>query len=149
MKKFDGYLFCSDWDGTLSYNGEVSRENVEAIKYFQENGGLFTISTGRHYLYMRDFYDLVKPNTALISLCGTLIYDEEQSRIIREGYVSEPKMPIVDKVVERADLIKSIVVYYDGCTDGEFLSITDFIEQREKIAHSKEYKIVFVTSTLS
>ena len=149
MKKFDGYLFCSDWDGTLSYNGEISRENIEAIKYFQENGGLFTISTGRHYLYMRDFYDLVKPNTALISLCGTLIYDEEQSRIIREGYVSEPKMPIVDKVMERADLIKSIVVYYDGCTDGEFLSITDFIEQREKIAHSKEYKIVFVTSTES
>ena len=32
MGKFDGILICSDWDGTLFYNGGISEENIKAIK---------------------------------------------------------------------------------------------------------------------
>lgn len=48
MAKFDGVLFYSDYDDTL-YNSAhtVSPENHAAIRYFQENGGRFSVATGR------------------------------------------------------------------------------------------------------
>ena len=46
MGKFDGVLFFSDYDDTL-YNSQlaVSPENRAAIRYFQENGGRFSVAT--------------------------------------------------------------------------------------------------------
>ena len=47
MSKFDGILLISDIDGTLTYNEKLSDENADAIRYFQKNGGFFSIATGR------------------------------------------------------------------------------------------------------
>ena len=48
MGKFDGILLCSDFDMTLAQNEIISPENAAAIRYFTENGGKFTIVSGRH-----------------------------------------------------------------------------------------------------
>ncbi len=85
-KKFDGYLICTDMDGTLlDSNRQVSRENAEAIKYFQENGGLFTVSTGRVYTFLDNFKDDFKVNTHVIQLNGTSIYDVFNKNVIFES----------------------------------------------------------------
>ena len=57
MGKFDGVLLASDYDNTLVYTerallsgGEpprLSEMNRAALTYFMENGGRFTVSTGR------------------------------------------------------------------------------------------------------
>ena len=48
MGKFDGALILSDIDGTyLGSNRCPGKGNVEAIRYFQSEGGLFTFATGR------------------------------------------------------------------------------------------------------
>ena len=47
MKIFSGYLICSDVDGTFSVNTVTVKNNIEAVKYFTQNGGRFTIATGR------------------------------------------------------------------------------------------------------
>ena len=48
MAKFDGVLLASDMDYTLlNSKGELSPESRKSISYFMENGGLFTIATGR------------------------------------------------------------------------------------------------------
>ena len=47
MGKFDGILIASDFDGTVAVDGIVSPENRRAIDYFMENGGMFTLATGR------------------------------------------------------------------------------------------------------
>lgn len=48
MKRFDHIIIASDLDGTfLNANGGVVPRNLEAIRYFTENGGHFTFSTGR------------------------------------------------------------------------------------------------------
>ena len=39
MGKFDGILIGTDLDGTLVSEGKVSRENADAIRYFQAEGG--------------------------------------------------------------------------------------------------------------
>ena len=57
MPKFDKVLLASDFDNTLVYTegalarGEdippMSARNREAVEYFIQNGGYFSISTGR------------------------------------------------------------------------------------------------------
>ena len=54
MAKFDGLVIFSDFDNTLTFNGDVANpkkaldinpNNYEAVKYFSENGGKFVMAT--------------------------------------------------------------------------------------------------------
>ena len=46
MGIFSGYIIVSDMDGTLlNSKGKLSDENINAIKYFVNNGGKFTLAT--------------------------------------------------------------------------------------------------------
>ncbi|MBQ1272136.1 MAG: HAD hydrolase family protein, partial [Clostridia bacterium] len=47
MGRFDGILICSDVDGTLAEGKNIPEKNLEALRYFQSEGGLFTLATGR------------------------------------------------------------------------------------------------------
>ena len=74
MGKFDGILLASDFDGTLVWqNHTPSEENIKAINYFIENGGLFTISTGRTYEFINKLN--LPVNAPLITVNGTCICD--------------------------------------------------------------------------
>lgn len=42
-------MLASDLDGTLLFKGKVSDENKQALKRFKNNGGIFSLSTGRAY----------------------------------------------------------------------------------------------------
>ncbi len=84
MGKFDGFLICSDVDSTLTYEaGKVSDENAKAIKYFQDEGGLFTLATGRAPSFMEHFSDKLKINAPIVSFNGTLLYDTKEDKIIK------------------------------------------------------------------
>ena len=76
MKKFDGILICTDLDGTLLKNdGTISRENIDAIEYFKENGGRFTFVTGRMPYYAAEMYKAVNPNAPIGCINGGGVYD--------------------------------------------------------------------------
>ena len=48
MKKYENIYIYTDVDGTISdWNYKVPEINLEALKYFTENGGHFGIATGR------------------------------------------------------------------------------------------------------
>ncbi len=50
MGKFDGVLIVSDVDGTfLGKGGRIVQRNIEKLRYFISEGGLFTFATGRIY----------------------------------------------------------------------------------------------------
>ncbi len=76
MGKFDGVLLCSDIDATLLLKGELPEENRKAIKYFQENGGRFTLCTGRLFDFLDKYSHLVIPNAPFVAMNGTLIVDK-------------------------------------------------------------------------
>ena len=82
MGIFDGYLFLSDMDGTLSDREHISQENAEAIRYFQSEGGLFTMATGRSPDYLHKFEDKVIPNCPVIAVNGTVIYDLAKEKLL-------------------------------------------------------------------
>ncbi|MBQ8141424.1 MAG: HAD-IIB family hydrolase [Clostridia bacterium] len=48
MKKFENIMIATDLDGTFLANGTVEVEkNIEKVRYFTDNGGIFTFATGR------------------------------------------------------------------------------------------------------
>lgn len=92
MGKFTGYLICTDCDGTLTYEpGKVSQENAEAIRYFQKEGGLFTLATGRFPDHAKLFEGQFKVNAPIVSLNGAVIYDEKRDRIIKTWHMNRKK----------------------------------------------------------
>lgn len=90
MDKFKGYLICTDCDGTLTDGeGKLSKENEEAIKYFQSEGGLFTLATGRFPEHLKLFENQFKINAPIVSLNGTLLYDTENEKVINTWGMSK------------------------------------------------------------
>ena len=76
MGKFDGFLICTDLDGTLLRNDKsVSEENRKAIAYFKQEGGLFTFITGRMPYYAAESYEVAQPNAPFGCINGGAIYD--------------------------------------------------------------------------
>ena len=83
MGKFDGFLICTDLDGTLlNSKREISDENVAAIRHFQKEGGIFTFVTGRMPQYAKECYDLVKPNGPVGCVNGGGLYDFEKQEYL-------------------------------------------------------------------
>lgn len=83
MNKFKGYLICTDCDGTLTdSNVKVSEENAKAIKYFQDEGGLFTLATGRFADHVNLFKEQFEVNAPMVSLNGTALFDTKSQQLI-------------------------------------------------------------------
>ena len=85
MGKFDGILICSDFDMTMGIHGVVTEGNREAIRYFQENGGRFTIISGRHPLFLKEHQEGFRVNAPLSGYNGALIIDENSGEILYSG----------------------------------------------------------------
>ncbi|MBQ2704382.1 MAG: HAD-IIB family hydrolase [Clostridia bacterium] len=73
--RYDGILLCSDFDGTLSSGGKISKENLDAIRMFQEKGGLFTLATGRAPDYIAETASELTVNAPMISVNGACLFD--------------------------------------------------------------------------
>lgn len=87
-KKFEGLMLVSDLDGTLLNSKlEVSEENIKAVSYFVDNGGIFTIATGRMELGTRKYLEVLPVNAPVILYNGALIYDfNKEERIWTCGF---------------------------------------------------------------
>ena len=81
MKKFENIIIASDLDGTFlsSERTEVAR-NIEKIKYFTENGGIFTISTGRIFPHILAAAPNAREyvNAPVVSCNGMSLYDRNE-----------------------------------------------------------------------
>ena len=134
MGKFTGYLICTDCDGTLTYEpGKVSDENAKAIKYFQEEGGLFTLATGRFPDHVDLFRDKIQINAPMVSLNGTLLYDVNNGTMINKwGLPTEQCYELLSYVKESYEKLHDFWV--NGVlADGTFGSISyNFSEHRSE-----------------
>lgn len=76
MALFSDILLTVDFDRTLTDpNGQVPRRNLEAIQYFMDNGGTFTVNTGRSYVSLLPFLQEVPVNAPLLLMNGSGCYE--------------------------------------------------------------------------
>ncbi len=90
MGKFDGILFCSDYDGTLAdYSGNIPQNNLDAIEYFQENGGIFTLVTGRPCNHLLKSSKKIKPKTHVIACNGAVLFDWKNETLLENIFLDD------------------------------------------------------------
>ena len=152
MGLFDGVLLCSDWDGSLTVPGApkeriVCDENRKAIAYFEENGGLFTVASGRYPDYILSFSDQIVPNTALISLNGAKIVDPKSGASLRESTTDESVYPLIDKILARFPHEATFLHYPVKTPHAERYTRKEYAEAKNALAKSPAYKVLLVTDT--
>ena len=73
MALFSDVLLTADYDRTLTdFAGQVPQKNIEAIRYFMENGGAFTVNTGRSVPFSREIMEKIPMNAAFLGYNGSL-----------------------------------------------------------------------------
>ena len=150
MGIFDGVLICSDWDGSLSCGKKISGQEVApedqaAIRTFQENGGLFTVCSGRYPNYILSFKELVFPNAALISLNGSLIVDPVSGKILREQILDRTIFPYLDAILDAFPYRADFLQYPAGEGVSKTYSRDEYRKNRETIENTPCYKALLVT----
>lgn len=106
MGKFDGVMIASDFDDTFFPASHVLPEaNRQAVAYFQSQGGVFTIATGRAKTTFRRYVDLARPNAPVILANGAQLYDFSREVLVEERTVPET---IADDLLELVKLVPEV-----------------------------------------
>ena len=102
MGKFDGIIICTDLDDTLLTSDKiVSEENKEAIKYFMDEGGIFTYATGRVLKTSKMIFEHTVPNAPIIACNGVIIYDAVKDKILWSLELDSDYKKIMDAVKDK------------------------------------------------
>ncbi len=86
MGKFSGYLLVTDYDDTFcpEHGCPVPEENLRAAREFMEEGGLFTVATGRD---VRSYYSIrhrFTVNAPVVLSNGAVLFDSASNTIRSE-----------------------------------------------------------------
>ena len=77
MALFDDFLITCDYDNTLTGpDGTVAERNLEAIRYFTENGGAFTVNTGRSGVTSRRLMEQIPANVPFLLMNGSAVVEK-------------------------------------------------------------------------
>ena len=148
VPKYKGILICSDFDGTLSFNNHISEENCRAIRYFQENGGLFTIVSGRYPESFKSYKDQIVPNTFVCGMNGTIIEDLQTHERIYDAFMEKDVFLFVKNNIEKLPEVSIVEFQTANGTvvfekEGERFELSDY-NMSEKI-----YKVLFIVSDVA
>lgn len=90
MGKFDGVLVATDFDDTFfPESGILPLENQEAVRYFQSEGGVFTIATGRAHTTFAPYVPMVGPNAPVILANGAQLFDFTAGQMVLERTIPD------------------------------------------------------------
>lgn len=134
---FRDIVLYSDADNTLlkTWGGEIKAEvpknNLVAIKYFMDNGGHFSVASGREHTSIEKFFDY-KLNMPIVQSNGTAIYDTLNSKIISAKYLSK------DIKEEIIDLCYKDKRYYLCCGSTELIFQVDLNDERDSTLNDAE-----------
>ena len=82
MGLFSDILLTVDYDRTLTApDSTIPPRNLEAIRYFMENDGVFTVNTGRSVPMIQAFRDIVPVNAPLLLYNGSAAYDTKEEAL--------------------------------------------------------------------
>lgn len=112
MGIYSDVLLTVDYDRTLTDNdSNIPQRNLEAIRYFIENGGAFTVNTGRSVPMSRLFMDKVPINAPLLLYNGSAAYDTVSETFT---FCHEIQMDMWKTIAECLELFPDLTVEIQG-----------------------------------
>lgn len=112
MLDFSDILLTVDYDRTLTApDSTIPARNIEAIRYFMENGGSFTINTGRSMPMTRVFRDIVPVNAPLLLYNGSAAYDIHKQEFL---FFHDIQMDLWETVAKCRELFPDLTVEVQG-----------------------------------
>lgn len=79
MGRFSDILLTVDYDRTLTApDSTIPERNLQAIRYFMEEGGAFTVNTGRSAPMSRQLMNRIPVNAPFLLYNGSAAYDRGQ-----------------------------------------------------------------------
>ena len=109
---FSDVLLTVDYDRTLTAtDSTIPQRNLEAIRYFMENGGAFTVNTGRSVPMTKVFRDVVSVNAPLLLYNGSAAYDLAERKL---SFCHEIQMDMWKTVEECMALFPDLTVEVQG-----------------------------------
>ena len=144
-KRFDGVLLCTDFDGTLAHGGKITKANVDAIRYFQEEGGVFTVVSGRHPAFIGDLREYILPNAPICGMNGACIADAATGQIVYEAPMASESIRFAVDLLKRLPGITEL--HIQAKTDTFQTRVVDGRPLKAVPAELDDiYKILFVVS---
>lgn len=148
MGRYEGYLLCSDYDGTLvGTEGGISKENADAIRDFANEGGQFTVASGRSPGFIRENCADISINAPILSLNGGAIVRYDDGTVLNRCRMPETAMQSVCETVEAHPEIRCVEIWHgldfsaSRLARGETLSAANL---RRETFDLPIYKILFV-----
>ncbi len=105
MGIFDGCVLLSDIDGTLLTKGVIPEKNLEAIKWFKSEGGIFSVATGRTVNAIINSYDFSFSNAPIVAAHGGVIYNPSKDKV---EHMETLKPEVFEIVYDILDKFKDI-----------------------------------------
>ena len=144
MKKFENIVIATDLDGTyFGTKSKLVERNLERVKYFCENGGHFTFTTGRLPLFIRKPIPNPREHINMPAVLGngTCVYDYDKGQAIRETFIdSEDAIEIIRYARSIESEIGSKATYAAGIAGynfdnpiirSEYERLPDFMERSD------------------
>ncbi len=100
-RTFENLVLVCDMDGTLlDSKRQLSDENRAALEYFVNNGGRFTVATGRMQSGIAKFVDYLPINVPAILNNGAVIYDTVRDEVLWECCLDEGLEDVIQGLVK-------------------------------------------------
>ena len=96
---FSDILLTVDCDHTLTdVQSVIPQRNLDAIRWFMERGGTFTVNTGRSVNTMSPFLDILPYNAPLLLFNGAVAYDRGSAAYCTP--IDLPMWPTIEAVAK-------------------------------------------------
>lgn len=144
MGKYSGILLLTDFDGTLFTGREIPQNNIDAIRYFCSEGGLFGFSSGRTYEFFKEFEDIIIPNTCISSVNGTVIYDYPNRKVVSEKFIKENSQGKMLDICRDHENFRNIVIFNRSTVEViDTANNDDLADQVDTLMSEPVHKVMF------
>ena len=102
MANFSDFLITTDYDRTLTApDSTIPQRNMDAIRYFMENGGAFTVNTGRTIPSSQVLMRNVPVNAPFLLYNGSAAFDYEKQEFLFAQEIKLNWMEVREKILTR------------------------------------------------
>lgn len=99
MGQFDEVLLTVDFDRTLTGpDSQIPQRNLDAIRFFMENGGSFTVNTGRSVNTMGSLLQTIPVNAPFLLYNGSAAYDPVSRKLSQVRQIDLPVWETMEQV---------------------------------------------------